>query len=106
MKQERLTRHTNDSTSDSEDNPPGHRRKTKSTRHIEINLTDFKTHPLWDILVETARKNPRYASLAGYTRDVILSKNPDISPKELAGRLSVTLGVSMVILDDIKSEDI
>ncbi|MHA2379717.1 MAG: hypothetical protein ACXADS_10580, partial [Candidatus Thorarchaeota archaeon] len=96
MKQERLTRQSSDSTSDSGMKVRAARTKTNSTRHIEINLTDFKTHPLWDILVETARENPRYASLTGYTRDVILAKDPNISPQELAGRLSITLGESIV----------
>jgi hypothetical protein len=53
--------------------------------------------------VETARMNPRYANLAGHTREFILSKQPDISPKELAAKLSITLGESIVILDDVKS---
>lgn len=97
-----MAKHTRDSESDPSTPPP--RRKRKSTRHIEINITDFKTHPLWDILVETARKNPRYANLAGHTREYILSKHPDISPKELAAKLSITLGESIVILDDVKSE--
>jgi hypothetical protein len=105
LKQERLTRQPSENTSVSGKKTRALRTKTNSTRHIEINLTDFKTHPLWDILVETARENPRYASLTGYTREVILAKNPDISPQELAGRLSVTLGESIVILDDAKSEE-
>jgi hypothetical protein len=102
LKQDKLTKHTLDKESDPSKPPP--RRKRKSTRHIEINITDFKTHPLWDILVETARKNPRYANLAGHTREFILSKQPDISAKELAAKLSITLGESIVILDDVKSE--
>jgi len=96
-----LEKHTRKREADSSTPPP--RTKTKSTRHIEINITDFKTHPLWDILVETARMNPRYANLAGHTREFILSKQPDISPKELAAKLSITLGESIVILDDVKS---
>jgi hypothetical protein len=90
--------------SESDSSPPPPRPKKKSTRHIEINITDFKRHPLWDILVETARRNPRYANLAGHTREFILSEYPDISPKELAAKLSITLGESIVILDDVKSE--
>jgi hypothetical protein len=102
LKQDKLTKHTLDIKTDPPKSPP--RRKRKSTRHIEINITDFKTHPLWDLLVETAQKNPRYANLAGHTREHILSQQPDISPKELAARLSITLGESIVILDDVKSE--
>ncbi|MHA2600600.1 MAG: hypothetical protein AM324_000520 [Candidatus Thorarchaeota archaeon SMTZ1-83] len=105
MKQERLTRPSSENESVSGKKARALRTKTNSTRHIEINLTDFKTHPLWDILVETARENPRYASLTGYTREVILTRNPDITPQELAGRLSVTLGESIVILDDAKSKE-
>ncbi|MFW9846614.1 MAG: hypothetical protein ACFFD6_07695 [Candidatus Thorarchaeota archaeon] len=102
MKQDKLTKHTIDNETEVPISPP--KRRTKSTRHIEINISDFKTHPLWDILVETARMNPRYANLAGHIREHILIEQPDISPRELAAKLSITLGESIVILEDVKAD--
>jgi hypothetical protein len=83
---------------------PLERKTRKSTRLIEINLADFKTHPLWDILTETAQRNPMYAGLVGYTRDHVISKNPKVTPKELASKLSISLGESLVILDEVSKD--
>ena len=71
----------------------------RSGRTIEIDLKDFKLHPLWDILLETVRSNPTFANLAGYARQHILSETPNISPKELASKLSITVGEALAILD-------
>lgn len=106
LKQDRLTQHTIDtSTQPAVSHKSKSKKRKKSTRGIEINLSDFKTHPLWDILTETAQRNPMYANLLGYTRDMIIAKNPNITPQELATKLSVSLGESLIILDDVKSEE-
>ncbi|MFX0108502.1 MAG: hypothetical protein ACFE7R_09480 [Candidatus Hodarchaeota archaeon] len=106
LKQDRLTKHSDDSSSNIEaPAPPKRRSKKKSTRLLEINLTDFKTHPLWDLLVETARRNPLYPNLTGYTRDHVLTKDPKITPKQLASKLSISLGESIVILEDLRNEE-
>jgi len=106
LRQDRLTRHTLDtSTEPAVSSSKRKEKKKKSTRGIEIDLTDFKTHPLWDILVETAQRNPMYANLLGYTRDRIIEKNPDITPQELATKLSVSLGESLIILEEVRSDE-
>ncbi|NHI82999.1 MAG: hypothetical protein EAX81_01660 [Candidatus Thorarchaeota archaeon] len=84
---------------------PQKKRNKKSTRLIEIDLGDFKTHPLWDILTETAQRNPMYAGLLGYTRDHVIAKNPKVTPKELASKLSISLGESLVILDEVTKDN-
>lgn len=80
------------------------RKEQESTRLIDIDLSDFKAHPLWSILVETARRNPLYPGLAGYIRDQILPSNPNIEPRELASKLAISVGEAMVILDASRPE--
>ena len=106
LKQDRLTQHTIDtSAKPAVSSKRKSKKRKKSTRGIEIDLSDFKTHPLWDILTETAERNPMYANLLGYTRDMIIQKNPNITPHELATKLSISLGESLIILDHVKSEE-
>jgi hypothetical protein len=106
LKQDRLSAHTSDC--DAEKNgevqeiepqsPP-----KNSTRLVDIDLKDFKSHPLWDILVETARRSPLYSGLSGYIRDNVLPNNPEINPRQLASKLSISIGEALVILDAVKS---
>ncbi|TFF67217.1 hypothetical protein EU520_01595 [Candidatus Thorarchaeota archaeon] len=103
MKQERLTKPNKDTISDAE--LPEHvERDYPSTMDINIDSTDFKTHPLWKILVETTHRSPLYANLTGYVRESVLPVEPEIGPRELATRLAISVGEAMVILDDIRSE--
>ncbi len=74
------------------------------TRMMDIDLSEFKANPLWPILVETTMRNPLYSGLAGYYRNKILPKDPDISPKELASKLSISIGEALVILDANRRE--
>lgn len=104
MRQDRLTKHTMETQSEPVVNAPQKRKTKKSTRLIEIDLVDFKTHPLWDILTETAQRNPMYAGLVGYTRDHIISKNPKVTAKELASKLSISLGESLIILEEVSKD--
>ena len=105
MKQDKITKHTEDPVT-----PPdisklieAKKMSKKSTRFIDIDLKDFKTHDLWPILVETAQRNPLYVGLVGYTRDFVLPKEPDIGVKKLAQKLSISIGEALVILDSMRS---
>lgn len=95
-RQEKLTRRFSDSPETNEPAPqpmaftPG--------RAIDINESDFMMHPLWDILIETVRGNPLFAGRAGIIRETILAKNPNITAKELAAKMSIPLGEALVIL--------
>ena len=102
MKQERLTRPSKDISSD----PPVTPRKSKkeSGRILDINVADFKGHPLYSLLIETAKSNPLFAGNAGYAQNYILPKNPNITARELAVRLSITLGEALAILDGRDNE--
>ncbi|MGV9103576.1 MAG: hypothetical protein ACOC38_07645 [Promethearchaeia archaeon] len=77
-------------------------REVESSRLVDIDLSDFKSHPLWKILVETARRNPMYGGLCGYIRNSILENEPNIGVRELASRLSISVGEALVILDEIR----
>jgi hypothetical protein len=79
-------------------------RKKTPTKFMDIDLSEFKTNPLWPILVETTMRSPLYNGLVGYYRDKILPKDPDITPKELASKLSISIGEALVILDSNKIE--
>ncbi|NWF96678.1 MAG: hypothetical protein HXY34_11110 [Candidatus Thorarchaeota archaeon] len=73
-----------------------------STRMIEIDEKRIENDPLWPILVETAKRSPLYPGLSAYTSGEILPHSPDITPRELAGRLSISIGEALVILSDLK----
>ena len=84
-------------------------RKAKTTKNgsgriIDINVADFKGHPLYSLLIETAKSNPLFAGNAGYAQNYIIPKNPNITAKELASRLSITVGEALAILDGLQSE--
>jgi len=106
LKQDRLSAHTSDCDANKsgeiqEIEPKS--RPQSSTRLVDIDIKDFKSHPLWDILVETARRSPLYSGLSGYIRDNVLPNNPEISPKQLASKLSISIGEALVILDAVES---
>jgi hypothetical protein len=69
-----------------------------------MNLDEFTKEKLWLILTDTVHIMVMYPSHKAYIRDVILREKPDISPTELASRLNMTLGETLVILDELKGE--
>lgn len=73
--------------------------KYESGRTLDINIADFKGHPLWTILIETARSNPLFVNRAGIAHSQIIPNNPDITPKELAHKLAITVGEALAILE-------
>ncbi len=77
--------------------PPSDR---QATRFLDVDEPSLKQHPLWPILMESVRRNPMYPNLRAYVNQEILPKEPNISPRELAGLLSISLGEALVILND------
>ncbi len=101
----RLTRPSKDNPSDSMTKPRIPKEtKTESGRIIDINVADFKGHPLYKLLIETAKSNPLFAGNAGYAQNYILPKNPNITARELASKLSITVGEALAILDGLEDE--
>jgi len=69
-----------------------------------MDLEEYTKEKLWPILVETVHAMVMYPHHKAYTRDVLLHENPDITPSELASRLSIPLGEALVILYELKNE--
>jgi hypothetical protein len=60
---------------------------------------------LWNALVETAHALLMYKNHKRYVQEVMLKERPDISPKELAVRLSIPLGESLVLLAETRDRE-
>ncbi|TFG33798.1 hypothetical protein EU527_06565 [Candidatus Thorarchaeota archaeon] len=99
MKQEKLLRHSLDDNRSTDTLPNVRSVKYESGRTIDIDVADFKGHPLWKILIETARNNPLFPGNAGYAHTHIIPQNPTITPKQLASKLSITVGEALAILE-------
>ncbi|UCE11287.1 MAG: hypothetical protein JSW61_04950 [Candidatus Thorarchaeota archaeon] len=100
LRQRRLTDKTED-----EGNGP---KKTLSLPErpavtIDFDIRDFKGTQFWDVLVESVKRNPLFANISGYAKTKVLPKAPNISVRELASKLSISIGEAMVILDDFRS---
>ena len=65
---------------------------------------EYSSNPIWHILVETAQTLPMYTSHMSYTRDIILSVEPNISPEQLSQRLDMPLGEALVILYELRKD--
>ena len=66
------------------------------------NALDKET--IWNALVQTAHSLLMYNSHKRYVEEVMLKERPDISPQELAIRLSIPLGEALVLLSETRSE--
>jgi hypothetical protein len=75
-----------------------------STGDFALNLDDYSKEQLWQMMVETIHSSVMFPTHKAYTRDKILPEKPDISPKELAGFLNMSLAEALVILSEL-SED-
>lgn len=63
-------------------------------------------NPLWSVLVETVHSLILYRHHKAYVRDVIVHEKPDLSPQDLAFSLGVSLGEAMVILSELRGEEV
>lgn len=69
-----------------------------------MNFEDCVKETLWPILVETVHSLVMYPSHKAYTREVILSEKPEITPEELSARLKISLGEALVVLYELAEE--
>jgi hypothetical protein len=60
---------------------------------------------LCDILIETVHTMIMYPHHRSYVRDVILHEKPDITPREISGRMGIPLGEALVILYELREEE-
>ncbi len=71
----------------------------------EYNTSNLsETNSLWKVLVQTVESDVLYSTRLAYVRKEIFPNNPDISPESISERLGYPLGVSMVILHNLRSE--
>jgi hypothetical protein len=59
---------------------------------------------VWSALVQTAHALLMYNSHKRYLEEVMLKEKPEISPQELAIRLSIPLGEALVLLSETRGE--
>ncbi len=85
--------------------PKEKRRKIEKREVPSSEKDDSVVEDLWSILQETVQSMILYPHHLNYTRTKILPQEPSITPEELATRLSVPLGVALVILDRLHSEE-
>jgi len=60
---------------------------------------------LWNALVDTAHALIMYKSHKRYVQEVMLKERPNISPKELAVRLNIPIGESLVLLSETRDRE-
>jgi len=69
-----------------------------------VSLEDYLSNPLWPILVETVHAVVMFPHHKAYVRDFILHEQPDVTPKDLAMKLSIPLGEALVILYELQKQ--
>ena len=63
---------------------------------------EYANTQLWPILVDTVHTIIMYSHHKAYVRDVILVEQPHLTPKDLALKLNISLGESLVILYELR----
>jgi len=69
-----------------------------------MSFEEYTKEKLWPILIETVHALVMYPNHKAYTREVILSEKPEITPVELVARLKTPLGEALVILCELTEE--
>jgi len=62
----------------------------------------YVNNSLWSVLVETVHSMVMFPHHKAYVRDVVLVEQPDISAEQLALKLNISLGESLVILFELQ----
>lgn len=62
----------------------------------------YVNNSLWSVLVETVHSMVMFRHHKAYVRDVVLVEQPDVSAEQLALKLSISLGESLVILFELQ----
>jgi len=59
---------------------------------------------VWSALVQTAHALLMYNNHKRYVEEVMLKERPEISPQELAIRLSIPIGEALVLLSETRGQ--
>jgi hypothetical protein len=65
-------------------------------------LVTMQKEELCKLLVDTVHAIPMYKNHKRFVEEVMLKEKPDISSKELAVQLNITLAEAIVILDELR----
>ncbi len=69
---------------------------------MDPEIDKYVNNPLWTILVETVHTIVMYPHHKVYTASNLLSQQPDITARELAIKLGISLGEALVILYELQ----
>jgi hypothetical protein len=67
-----------------------------------VSLGDYVNNSLWHILVDTVHTLPMFTHHKAYVRDVVQVTQPQINAEDLALKLGISLGESLVILHELQ----
>ncbi len=71
-----------------------------------MSLEDFVNNHLWPVLVETVHSMVMYPHHKAYTQNVILHEQPEVKPRDLTAKLGITLGEALVILYELRKQNL
>jgi len=72
---------------------------------MDPEVEKYVNDPLWPILVETVHTIAMYPHHKAYVAKRLLSDEPDITPRELASKLGISLGEALVILCELQKRE-
>lgn len=67
-----------------------------------MSWNNYVKDPLWAILVDTVHSLVMYPHHKSFVRDVVLVEEPNITAMDLALKLNISLGESLVILFELQ----
>jgi hypothetical protein len=67
-----------------------------------MSLDEYVNNSLWHILVDTVHTLPMFAHHKAYVRDVVQVAQSQINAEDLALKLNISLGESLVILYELR----
>ena len=63
---------------------------------------DYVNNPLWQVLVDTVHSIVVFSNHKAYVRDVVLVEQPYVTAEDLALKLNISMGESLVILYELQ----
>lgn len=70
-----------------------------------MSAEDHVKDPLWPVLVETVHTMVLYPHHKAYVERVLLPERPDITYRDLATTLGISVGEAMVLLHELRMEE-
>ena len=67
-----------------------------------MSFEDYVNNSMWRILVDTVHTLPMFTHHKAYVRDVVQVVQPQINAEDLALKLGISLGESLVILYELQ----